>query len=316
MAIFTRTINTQDSRMIQKLSTVTGQVPTVAPSDNHVDGTWDSLDVYIGELFMNAADGKMWCRTNNGIKEIFVVPNNAATGDVFYLSGGSITRLPIGTSGQVLTVSSGSVPNWQAASGGGSNTDYVFQSRAGTRYITAPYAEGENSALTTGSTSRRTQVMPIYVPVDCEVSTFVSEVTTSGTLCLVSFGIYSYTNPIETGQEFQLIGGATDFDCSAVGGFTVSPDSTLTLTKGWYMLAIFRNTAAAGQTWLQFRNGSLLPVFGWNDFGVGSTPKSFYENTLTDLAAGTLPATINEDTELDFSGNSNIIAVAIEITPI
>ena len=70
--------------MIQKLSTVTGQVPTVAPSDNHVDGTWDSLDVYIGELFMNAADGKMWCRTNNGIKEIFVVPNNAATGCILF----------------------------------------------------------------------------------------------------------------------------------------------------------------------------------------------------------------------------------------
>lgn len=116
MAVFTRTINTQDSRMIQKLSTVTGQVPTVAPSDNHVDGTWDSLGIYIGELFMNAADGKMWCRTNNGIKEIFVVPNNAATGDMFYLGGGNIERLAIGTSGSVLEVSSGGVPKWTAKS--------------------------------------------------------------------------------------------------------------------------------------------------------------------------------------------------------
>lgn len=116
MAVFTRTINTQDSRMIQKLSTVSGQVPTVAPSDNHVDGSWDSLDVYIGELFMNSADGKMWCRTNNGIKEIFVVPSTVANGDTFYLNAsGGITRLPIGTSGQVLTVSSGNVPSWTAS---------------------------------------------------------------------------------------------------------------------------------------------------------------------------------------------------------
>jgi len=99
--------------MIQKLSTVSGQVPTVAPSDNHVDGSWDSLDVYIGELFMNSADGKMWCRTSNGIKEIFIVPSTVANGDTFYLNAsGGITRLPIGTSGQVLSVSSGNVPNW------------------------------------------------------------------------------------------------------------------------------------------------------------------------------------------------------------
>jgi hypothetical protein len=309
MAIFTRTINTQDSRMIQKLSTVTGQVPTVAPSDNHVDGTWDSLDIYIGELFMNAADGKMWCRTNNGIKEIFVVPSNAATGDVFYLSGGTIQKLAIGTSGQVLAVSSGGVPVWQNPSA------EVFQFREGSRHITAQQAEGDNSALTTGITGRRTQLFPIYVPVDCEVEFFRSEVTTSGTLCLVSFGIYSYTNPIETGQEFQLIGGATDYDCSSVGVIGATPDSPITLTKGWYMLAMFRNTAAAGQDWLQFANGALLPIFGWNTFESGDTIKMFYENTATDLAAGTLPATINEDTELDFSGNSNILAYAIKIIP-
>lgn len=113
MAVFTRTINTQDSRMIQKLSTVSGQVPTVAPSDNHVDGSWDSLDVYIGELFMNSADGKLWSRTSNGIKEIFIVPSTVANGDTFYLNAsGGITRLPIGTSGQVLRVSSGNVPSW------------------------------------------------------------------------------------------------------------------------------------------------------------------------------------------------------------
>jgi hypothetical protein len=158
--------------------------------------------------------------------------------------------------------------------------------------------------------------MPIYVPVDCTVEGFYSQVTTSGTLCLVSFGIYSYTNPILAGQEFQLIGGATDYDCSSVQVINAAPDSPITLTKGWYMLAMFRNTAATGQTWMQFRNGSVLPIFGWNTFEIGDTPKSFYENTLTNLAAGGLPATINEDTELDFSGNSNIYAYAIRITPL
>jgi hypothetical protein len=228
---------------------------------------------------------------------------------VFYLSGGTIQKLAIGTSGQVLAVSSGGVPVWQNPSA------EVFQFREGSRHITAQQAEGDNSALTTGVTGRRTQLFPIYVPVDCEVEFFRSEVTTSGTLCLVSFGIYSYTNPIETGQEFQLIGGATDYDCSIANIISATPDSPITLTKGWYMLAMFRNTAAAGQDWLQFANGALLPIFGWNSFEAGDTIKMFYENTATDLAAGTLPATINEDTELDFSGNSNILAYAIKIIP-
>lgn len=41
-----------------------------------------------------------------------------ATGDMYYRnSGGAITRLPVGTNGQVLTLSSG-LPSWQNASGG------------------------------------------------------------------------------------------------------------------------------------------------------------------------------------------------------
>lgn len=309
MAIFTRTINTQDSRMIQKLSTVTGQVPTVAPSDNHVDGTWDSLDIYIGELFMNAADGNMYCRTNNGIKEIFVVPNNAATGDIFYLSGGSITRLPVGTSGQVLTVSSGNVPNWEDATGGDDSDLYLWNIDAS--IITAQ--KSDNTALSSGVVGRRTQVMPIYVPFDCEVLSFRTETVTSGTLCLVSFGIYSFTNPILDNQQFSLIGGATDYDCSTSGEIIASPDSVITLTKGWYMLAMFRNAAAAGQDWLQFANNSLLPVFGWNTFAKNDSQKLYYENTAVNLAAGGLPATIDSTDDLDFSGASNILAYGIRL---
>jgi hypothetical protein len=43
-----------------------------------------------------------------------------ATGDTYYRnSSGFFTRLPIGTSGQVLTVSGGGIPSWAAPSGGG-----------------------------------------------------------------------------------------------------------------------------------------------------------------------------------------------------
>lgn len=61
---------TQDSRIRIKRSTTTGEVPTVAPSTDHTDGTWDALDVYVGELFMNTADDTMYVRTDNGIRQI------------------------------------------------------------------------------------------------------------------------------------------------------------------------------------------------------------------------------------------------------
>lgn len=48
----------------------------------------------------------------------FLTDPTTTTGDILYRnSGGSITRLGIGTSGQVLTVSGGGIPSWAAATG-------------------------------------------------------------------------------------------------------------------------------------------------------------------------------------------------------
>ena len=61
---------TQDSRIRLKRSTVTGAVPTVAPSTDHTDGTWSVNDVYIGELFLNDAEQRLFIRGTFGISEI------------------------------------------------------------------------------------------------------------------------------------------------------------------------------------------------------------------------------------------------------
>lgn len=60
----------QDSRIRIKRSTTTGEVPTVAPSTDHTDGTWDALDVYVGELFLNTVDDRLFVRTDNGIIDV------------------------------------------------------------------------------------------------------------------------------------------------------------------------------------------------------------------------------------------------------
>jgi len=113
-------LNIQDSKIILKNSTVSGQIPTVAPSNDHTDGSWDALDIYEGEMMSNVADSKVWMRMNNGIRELLVQRNNSATGDLYYWGGSTWQRVAIGTSGQVLTVSGG-VPVWAASTGGGSS---------------------------------------------------------------------------------------------------------------------------------------------------------------------------------------------------
>lgn len=63
-------LNIQDARILIKRSTNAGEVPTAAPSNDHTDGTWDALDIYTGELFLNVADSRAWFRSNTAIIEL------------------------------------------------------------------------------------------------------------------------------------------------------------------------------------------------------------------------------------------------------
>jgi len=60
----------QFSRIIQHRLTGEGVVFTNPTSNDHTDGTWDSTDLYIGEIGINVTDDKMFFRTNNGIVEV------------------------------------------------------------------------------------------------------------------------------------------------------------------------------------------------------------------------------------------------------
>jgi len=60
---------TQDSRIKIKRSTISGTVPTVAPSTDHTQPSpaWTATDIYKGELFINQADNVIWSRGDNGV---------------------------------------------------------------------------------------------------------------------------------------------------------------------------------------------------------------------------------------------------------
>lgn len=70
----------QDSRIRIKGSTTTGEVPTVAPSDDHTDGSWSALDIYSREMFFNVADKKIFARLGtSGIDDdIYEFATNAS----------------------------------------------------------------------------------------------------------------------------------------------------------------------------------------------------------------------------------------------
>lgn len=51
----------------------------------------------------------------------------SADGDLFIRSGGGVSRLPIGSADQVLTVSIGGLPSWEDAQGGSGGSGYPPQ---------------------------------------------------------------------------------------------------------------------------------------------------------------------------------------------
>ena len=85
---------TQDSRIKIKRSTVSGTVPTVAPSDDHTQPSpaWTATDIYKGELFINQADNVIWSRGDDGV---FCIGGTAeltiASADVLTLNSTPLT---------------------------------------------------------------------------------------------------------------------------------------------------------------------------------------------------------------------------------
>lgn len=63
-------MSTQDSRILIKRGTVAGDAPTVPPSNNHLDGTWTSKDIYKGEIYQNIKENRAYSRGDSGVFEL------------------------------------------------------------------------------------------------------------------------------------------------------------------------------------------------------------------------------------------------------
>lgn len=118
--------------------TITGTYPsfTIAATDTNttytagtgldLTGTTFSVDSTVATLTGTQT------LTNKTLTSPVINVTSDATGDIYYRSaGGAFTRLPIGTTDQVLTVASG-LPSWAAASGGGSGLGGEIFTTSGT----------------------------------------------------------------------------------------------------------------------------------------------------------------------------------------
>jgi hypothetical protein len=59
-------LKTQYSRVINKRTSITGEVPTIGPSEDHTDGSWIDTDIYPGEFYINMEDQKVWFGWTSG----------------------------------------------------------------------------------------------------------------------------------------------------------------------------------------------------------------------------------------------------------
>jgi hypothetical protein len=63
-------LNKVDAKIRIKRGSTVSEVPTVAPSSDHTDGSWSATDIYDGEMYLNTADDKLFIRSNTNIVEI------------------------------------------------------------------------------------------------------------------------------------------------------------------------------------------------------------------------------------------------------
>ncbi len=181
----------QDSRILIKRSTVASEVPTVAPSDDHTDGSWDELDIYKGEFFKNLVDGKLFTRFDSGIAEIAVTPSN-----FWNIAGNTLTqRQKFGsTSGaygwdnyvnnSIISGVSNAGKHYWGTNGAYTDTDFSFQGSGNTSgTYNSQWKNSDNTVLgnlkNNGNAFFKSAVFGTDSPVAGSLVTFYGETTDS-----------------------------------------------------------------------------------------------------------------------------------------
>jgi hypothetical protein len=158
-----------------------------------------------------------------------------ATGDLFYRnSGGAVTRLGIGTTGQVLAVASG-LPSWATSSASLSTTD-------GTHTVGSTSSQTYGDCFVIGG-SAGAATINLTQQVNSSQTGAPYTIATTDACGTVEVGAFTYTYPLGTlttgfGVRLHFIGTTGTATISATGGnFTglgVANASSFTMAPGQY----------------------------------------------------------------------------------
>lgn len=238
-----------------------------------------------------------------------------ATGDLFYRNGGGVTaRLPIGTSSQILQVSSTGIPEWIANPGASdASTTVKGVSEEGTQ------AEVD-AGTAVGGTSARLFINPSTL----RAKKYHDKGTPSGGTDAYTFTVSPTITAYSDGQVFTFEAdvantGAATLNVSSVGAKTIKKNKSSDLetgdiVAGQYIMVqydsgddTFQMLSPVSGTSVTGTNGVLTQA---NDtttdtitHGLGRTPKiirvSFFGQTVNSISSN-----INSGTGV-WSGNSN-----------
>jgi hypothetical protein len=135
--------STTTSRQLDSIKNSTGGASLSVPS------TGTTFDTDTNTLTLT---NKTLSSTTDVLGGVTMTLGSDGTGDIYYRSsGGVLTRLAIGSTSQVLTVSGG-LPSWAAASGGGT---WVQEDEAS--------CNGSTTAYTLGNTPTSSGVVSLYL---------------------------------------------------------------------------------------------------------------------------------------------------------
>lgn len=253
-----------------------GGSTTVFGTTNRISVTGgDTIDIastYVGQTSITTLGTVTTGTWSAVIGQATMTLGSDATGDIYYRNGsGKLTRLGIGSAGQVLGVSAG-IPAWQAAGGGITvGTTTITSGTSGRVAFNNAGVYGEDDGITYSSANKRLTLggTTATIPLVARNSTWSTNFIVSQNNPRLSGSIGFWNDALSTAMRFSIL-YRTEF--SIVDEFTGAPNVYVLPASTWLInqvsvktsgtptahLHIGAGTAAAGNAPLKLTAGTNL----------------------------------------------------------
>jgi collagen type VII alpha len=134
------------SRLLLKRTNIAGEVPTIPPTSAVTLNQFTPTDIFVGEMYANVEDDRLWYRTNNGIVELNV---SGSTGTTVVPTLTQVLNEGNTTGGFDISVSSGNTIIFGGLTSGGTS-QYLGLDADGRTIIVTGATGGSGTSGTSG----------------------------------------------------------------------------------------------------------------------------------------------------------------------